>query len=146
MVENGLMKKQHIKLTTEDRAHLETVTSKGKLSARLYNRALALLELDRGKTFRAVSETLGVTIQTISGWAKRYQTDGLKALDDQPRSGRPVEIDGNERAKITALACSEAPEGYARWSLRLLANKAIELGYCEHISHTEIGQILKKTN
>jgi putative transposase len=146
MVENRLMKKQHVKLTSEDRAHLETVTSKGKLSAKLYNRTLALLELDRGKTFTAVSETLGVTIQTISGWAKRYQTDGLKALDDQPRSGRPVEIDGNERAKITALACSEAPEGYARWSLRLLADKAIELGYCEHISHTEIGQILKKTN
>jgi putative transposase len=146
MVENGLMKKQHVKLTSEDRVHLETVTSKGKLSAKLYNRALALLELDRGKTFTAVSETLGVTIQTISGWAKRYQADGLKALDDQPRSGRPVEIDGNERAKITALACSEAPEGYARWSLRLLADKAIELGYCEHISHTEIGQILKKTN
>lgn len=145
MVENGLMKKQHVKLTSEDRAHLETVTSKGKLSAKLYNRALALLELDRGKTFSAVSETLGVTIQTLSGWAKRYQTDGLKALDDQPRSGRPVEIDGNERAKITALACSEAPEGYARWSLRLLADKAIE-DYCEHISHTEIGQILKKTN
>lgn len=146
MVENGLMKKQHVKLTSEDRAHLESVTSKGKLSAKVYNRALALLELDRGKTFSAVSETLGVTIQTISGWAKRYQADGLKALDDQPRSGRPVEIDGNERAKITALACSEAPEGYARWSLRLLADKAIELGYCEHISHTEIGQILKKTN
>jgi len=140
------MKKQHVKLTSEDRAHLETVTSKGKLSAKLYNRALALLELDRGKTFTAVSETLGVTIQTISGWAKRYQTDGLKALDDQSRSGRPVEIDGNERAKITALACSEAPEGYARWSLRLLADKVVELGYCEHISHTEVGQILKKTN
>lgn len=146
MVENRLMKKQHVKLTSEDRTHLEAVTSKGKLSAKLYNRALALLELDRGKTFTAVSETLGVTCQTISGWAKRYQADGLKALDDQPRSGRPVEIDGNERAKITALACSEAPEGYARWSLRLLADKAIELGYCEHISHTEIGQILKKTN
>lgn len=146
MVENGLMKKQHVKLTSEDRAHLESVTSKGKLSVKLYNRALALLELDRGKTFRAVSETLGVTLQSISGWAKRYQSDGLKALDDQPRSGRPIEIGGNERAKITALACSEAPEGYARWSLRLLANKAIELGYCEHISHTEIGQILKKTN
>lgn len=140
------MKKQHVKLTPEDRAHLESVTSKGKLSAKLYNRALALLELDRGKTFTAVSETLGVTIQTISGWAKRYQIDGLKALDDQPRTGRPIEIDGNERAKITALACSEAPEGYARWSLRLLANKVVELGYCEHISHTEIGQILKKTN
>jgi putative transposase len=146
VVENGLMKKQHVKLTSEDRAHLETVTSKGKLSAKLYNRALALLELDRGKTFTAVAETLGVNLQAISGWARRYQTDGLKALDDQPRSGRPVEISGNERAKITALACSEAPEGYARWSLRLLADKVVELGYCEHVSHTEVGQILKKTN
>jgi putative transposase len=146
MVENGLMKKQHIQLKPEDRAYLESLTSKGKLSAKLYNRALALLELDRGKTFTAVSEILGITVQTISSWAKKYQADGLKALDDQPRSGRPIEIDGNQRAKITALACSDAPEGYAQWSLRLLADRAVELGYCEHISHTEVGQILKKTN
>lgn len=57
-----------------------------------------------------------------------------------------MEIDGNQRAKVTALACSEAPEGYERWNLRLLANKAVELGYCEHISHTEVAGILKKTN
>lgn len=140
------MKKQHIKLKAEDRTYLETLTSKGKLSSKLYNRALGLLELDRGKTFTAVAETLGVTIQTISGWARKYQTDGLKALEDQSRPGRPVEIDGTQRAKITALACSEAPEGHAQWSLRLLADKVVELGYCEHISHTEVGQILKKTS
>ena len=145
MADNGLMKKQHIQLTIEDRGYLESLISKGTLSAKTHNRALALLELDRGKTFQAVSETLRTTSQTISILAKKYNSDGLKALEDEPRSGRPVEIDGSERAKITALACSDAPEGHARWSLRLLAEKVVELGYCEHISHTEVAQILKKT-
>jgi putative transposase len=54
-------------------------------------------------------------------------------------------IDGLQRAKITALACSEAPEGHSQWSLRLLADKIVELAYCEHISHSEVGIILKKT-
>ena len=67
-------------------------------------------------------------------------------LQDKPRSGRPVQIDGIQRAQITALACSTPPEGYARWSLRLLADKAVELGFVEHLSHNHTGQILKKTN
>jgi hypothetical protein len=66
-------------------------------------------------------------------------------LTDQPRSGRPLEIDGAQRAKVTALACSDPPEGYARWSLRLLAEKVVELGYVDYISHTQVGDILKKT-
>jgi hypothetical protein len=65
-------------------------------------------------------------------------------LEDAPRSGRPPEIDGKLRAKITALACNEAPEGHAKWSLRLLAEKVVEEEYCEEISHTHIGRILKK--
>ena len=68
----------------------------------------------------------------------------MLCLHDLPRSGRPVEIDGEQRAKITALACSDPPEGYARWSIRLLADKAVELEYCEHISHTTVRKILKK--
>jgi transposase len=139
------MKKQHIQLSNEDRSYLETLISKGKLSVKTHNRALALLELDRGETFCAVAETLHQTSQTISSLAKKYNSDRLEALEDQPRTGRPVEIDGKERAIITALACSEAPEGHARWSLRLLASKVVELGYCEHVSHTEVAQILKKT-
>jgi len=140
------MKKQHVKLTPVDREYLETLLSKGTLPIKIYRRALGLLELDRGKTYMAVSKTLQVTIPTLSGWAKEYKENGLKVLFDQPRSGRPIEIDGNQRAKITALACSKPPEGYAQWNLRLLAEKAVELDFCEHISHTEVRNILKKTN
>ena len=146
MVENGWMKKQHIKLTSEDRTYLEALISKGSLSTKTYRRALSLLELDRGKTYTALSETLQVSIPSISSWAKGYSETGLQVLKDQPRSGRPIEISGEQRAKITALACSEAPEGYSQWSLRLLAEKAVELEFCEHVSHTQISDILKKTN
>jgi transposase len=146
MDENGRMKKQHVQLTTEDRTYLETLISKGNLSAKTYRRALGLLELDRGKTYTAVSKAIQVTLPTLSGWAGQYQENGLQVLQDQPRSGRPIEIDGVQRAKITALACSTPPEGYAQWSLRLIADKVVELGYCEHVSHTEVGEILKKTN
>jgi transposase len=116
------------------------------MTAKAYRRALALLELDRGQTYTKVSKTLQVTIPTLSGWATKYFENGLQVLQDQPRPGRPIQIDGTQRAKITALACSSPPEGYAQWSLRLLADKAVELEYCEHVSHTEVGQILKKTN
>ena len=115
------------------------------MKAKTYRRALGLLELDRGKTYTIVSKTLQITIPTLSNWASEYKESGLQVLKDQPRSGRPVEIDGSQRAKITALACSTPPEGYAQWSLRLLAEKAVELDYCEHVSHAEVGQILKKT-
>lgn len=138
------MKKQHVQLSPSDREYLETLTSQGAQTAKAYRRAHALLELDRGKTFTEVSKTLRVSLPTISGWAAKYGENGL--AQDQPRSGRPIEIDGTQRAKITALACSTPPEGYAQWSLRLLADKVVELGYCDHISHTEVGEVLKKTN
>ena len=140
------MKKQHVQLTPTDREYLAALISKGDLKAKIYRRALGLLELDRGKTYTIVSKTLQITIPTLSNWASEYKESGLQVLKDQPRSGRPVEIDGSQRAKITALACSTPPEGYAQWSLRLLAEKAVELDYCEHVSHAEVGQILKKTN
>jgi transposase len=146
MAENGRMKKQHVQLTPTDRDYLETLISKGELKARAYRRALGLLELDRGKTYTEVSGTLRVALPTLSIWATQYRERGLKMLNDQPRPGRPIKISGDQRAKITALACSKPPEGYARWHLRLLADKAVELGYCEEISHTEVASILKKTN
>ena len=140
------MKKQHVKLRKKDRDYLESLLAKGKLPAKMFKRATALLELDRGKTLQAVAETLGVCYITVSAWRDSYKKQGLKCLEDAPRSGRPVEIDGVQRAKITALACSEAPEGYARWSLRLLADKIVELGYCDRISYVQVGKILKKTS
>jgi hypothetical protein len=66
-------------------------------------------------------------------------------LQERPLRGRPIVIDGNQRANITALACATPPAGYARWSLRLLADKAVELEYCAHVSHNAVKEILKKT-
>jgi putative transposase len=138
------MKKEHVKLKQADRDYLKSLIAKGNLPAKTFKRATALLELDRGKTLEAVAETLGLSRVTVAAWRDKYQKQGLKSLRDSPRSGRPIVIDGKQRAKITALACSEAPEGHARWSLQLLAEKAVELGYCEKVSRTQVGKILKK--
>jgi transposase len=146
LLDNQEMKKRHVKLTAKDREYLESLISKGKLPAKIFKRATGLLELDRGKTMVAVAETLGVTNVTVAAWRDNYKEQGLKCLEDAPRSGRPPEIDGKLRAKITALACSAPPEGHGRWSWRLLADKVVELGYCEEISSTHIGNILKKTS
>jgi len=140
------MKKQHIKLTQEDYDKLENLVNKGKLPVRVYKRAIGLLEMEKGKTLEEIGQTLGVRGVTVAEWREKYKSEGLKFLEDLPRPGRPIEIDGIQRAKITALACSQAPTGHARWDLRLLANKVVELGYCEKISHTQVGNILKKTN
>lgn len=139
------MNKQHVQLTETDREYLESLTSKGELKVRIYRRALALLELNRGQTYTAVSKTVKMTLGTLSTLAEQYRENGLKALYDRPRAGRPIEIDGEQRAKITALACSTPPEGHAEWSLRLLAGKVVELGFSEQISHTHVRTILKKT-
>src|SRR5215210_2829951 len=139
------MKKQHITLTDGDRASLEALLAKGALPAKTFKRATALLELDRGKTLTAVAATLDVDNNTVAAWRNGYQARALACLHDAPRSGRPIVIDGTQRAKITALACADAPEGHARWSLRLLAEKVVDAGFCATISHTMVGNVLKKT-
>jgi putative transposase len=140
------MKKQHIELSEEDRTYLVDLLSKGRMSVRKVKRAQAMLELDRGKTYQEVSNQLNSSYPTVCNWAKKYRSEGLTFLDDKPRPGRPPGLSGADRAKITALACSEAPEGYARWSLRLLADKLVELEIVEAISYRQVGNILKKMN
>ena len=140
------MKKQHIKLTEEDKKFIEDFLSKGTAKVISIKRATALQMLNEGATKKAVEKQLKVSYPTVCSWANKYKSEGLSFLHDKPRSGRPRDIDGITRAKITAVACTEPPQGYARWSLRLLADKVVELSICETISHTEIGNILKKTN
>lgn len=140
------MKKEHIKLSEEHQTYLTNLLKAGNIPARTYKRALALLELERGRTYTEVAQIVGVVKQTVSGWAKKYQANALDFLNDKPRPGRPPEFDGIERAAITALACSEAPEGYERWSLRLLADKAVELELVDTISYSTVQRMLKKTN
>ncbi len=140
------MKKQHITLTASDRDQLEKLLAKGSLPVKTFKRATALLELDRGKTFTEVAATLNVTTVTLAALRDKYKASGLNCLHDAPRSGRPIAIDGTQRAKVTALACSDAPQGHDRWTLRLLAEKVVEAGFCDAISHTTVGTILKKMN
>ena len=140
------MSKQHLTLKPADFEYLKNLLTKGTLPARVFKRATGLIELHQGKTLQAVAQTLCVDYNTVANWRNGYLKQGLLMLKDKPRSGRPVKIDGSQRAKITALACSTPPEGYAKWSLRLLADKVVELGYCSQISHTQVKTILKKMN
>lgn len=138
------MNKQHLTLREQHQTYLRQLISKGSLPAKTFKRATALLQLNEGKTYQQVAQIINANYNTVSAWATKYQTQELAFLQDAPRSGRPIEIDGQSRAKVTALACSVAPDGRSGWSLRLLANKAVELGYCEHLSHNQAGVILKK--
>jgi len=140
------MKKEHIHLTETDQTYLENLLKKNDLPVKKYRRVTALLELDRGRTFTEVAKIVGMTSATMSTWAKKYKNAGLAFLIDNPKPGRPPLIDGLQRAKITALACSQPPEGYEKWSLRLLADKAVELELVPSISYGEVRLILKKPN
>lgn len=137
---------EHLKLRAKDREHLESIVRSGEVVARVYKRARGLLALDGGESLNVIAKDLRVARVTVAAWRDSYRKSKLKLLQDAPRSGRPKERDGIQRAKITALACTEAPEGNSQWSLRLLADKVVELGYCESISHTAVRRILKKTN
>lgn len=140
------MKKQHIKLTTDQEEELQTLLSRGKVSVRVQKRVMALQMMDKGMTFQDIKKHLHVNHVTLGNWAKRFKSEGLSMLYDKPRPGRPIGISGEDRAKVTALACTEPPEGYARWSLRLLADRLVELEILESISHNKVGEILKKMN
>jgi transposase len=140
-------KAQLIKLTDDELRSLTMLLRKGTIATRKHTRARVLQLLDQEKHPSIIAETLSISRQTVFKLKRRYQDEGLQAaLSEHPRSGKPVRIDGIGRAKLTALACSDAPSGYARWTLRLLADKAVELGFVEAISHNHVRQILKKTN
>lgn len=138
---------QPITLSSNENRSLRNMLTRGTTSARALSRARILDLLHRRQQPADIVAALQVSQQTVYNVKRRYLAGGLQAaLFDQPRSGRPVEIDGKQRAKITALACSTPPAGRARWTLRLLADKAVELGHCPRLSHTAARQILKKTN
>lgn len=135
-----------VKLTPEERTELEALTRKGEVRVRVFQRARILLLVDEGLKDAVVMERVGVSRATVSRIRRRYGVEGVAAVREQPRPGRPHTFGGEVRAKLTALACSTPPEGRARWDLRLLADKAVELGYVETISHVTVGEVLKKTN
>lgn len=139
------MIKSHVSLSASELLYLMELQKQTNLRSKVFKRVLVLLELNKGKTIKEVKDLVSLSYPTISSLIERYNSTQLKCLEDKKQPGRPVKIDGEKRAKITALACSKAPDGRAGWSLRLLAEKIVELNYCESISHSWVDTILKKT-
>lgn len=142
---------QHIHLKQNERIELEQLIKSGIHPARVIGRARALLLLDRSqgesRTIQQVVEAAMVSRGTIYNLKQRYFSEGLdRALYEKPRPGARPKIDGKVEAHLTALACSDPPEGYARWTLRLLADRLVALEIVDSISHVSVGEALKKTN
>ena len=143
-----------VTLTKEERELLHEITHRGKHAARTISSALVLLAVDHGpfqdksrKSEIEIAETLNITDRYINKIKQRFVEEGFEAaLERKPSPPRRIRYDGDAQAHLTALACSKAPDGYASWSLRLLADKMVELEYAENISHETVRRILKKTN
>lgn len=140
------MVKSHLQLRSADREQLQQMVAEQNVPVKAYRRAVGLLALDEGCTLQEAAHRAQVSYLSVSVWRDRYKDEGLGLLQDAPRSGRPVTFDGTQRAQITALACSTPPEGHARWTMTLLADKAVELGVVAEISRARVAVILKKTN
>ena len=140
------MKKQHLTLRKEEIEFLDNFLSKGNLNARVQRRALGIKKLHDGMTYQAVADLLEVSYPAVTGWAKKYRQEGLDFLEDKPRSGRPTGYNWEDRSKVTALACSEPPQGHQRWTIRLLADRLVALELIPNISSSGVQRILKKMN
>lgn len=145
-------KKYKVKLTEKEKEELQEIIFKGSAPVRTYKRAQVLLlanEKRKGgaKSDEQIAEVVFSSRPTVQRIRQRFVEGGLaNSLYDKARSGAPKKFSGQERAQITALACSTPPEGRSRWTLRLLAEQMVELDYVDNISYDTVQQVLKKTN
>lgn len=142
-----LKAKQRIKLKRKEQAALKELISKGSEKARKITRCRILLLAADGRSDKQIMEALGIARNTVKKVCGRYVQEGLDAaINERPRPGAPEKFCGRQRAKITALACSKPPEGRGGWTLRLIADRVVELEMADEISHMTIKRMLKKTN
>jgi putative transposase len=139
-------KKLHIvSLKEQEREELKQYLRKGKSSARSLTRARILLLADEGRDDEMIAEALNVSKSTVSRIRTRYSDSGLDfALHEKARSGAPPKIDGRIEAQLTLLACSEPPDGRSKWTVRLLADRLVEVEVVDSISHMSVQRLLKK--
>ena len=142
-----------IKLTKSEVDELMSVINKGSHTSQAFRTAYILLNCDEGKysekvTNEQISKVLKVGMRTIDRVKKKFIDEGLDASLERRPTQRVYEtkVDGDTEAKLVTLCCSEPPKGFAKWSLRLLADKMVELKYVPSISHVTVGNVLKKTN
>ena len=149
------MEKYIVTLKPEEREQLEALVSKGKHAAQKVLTALVLLNCDasgqperRRRSSEELAEVLQISARKIDRVKRCFVEEGLEAVLERSPSSRVYEriVDGDAEAHLIALSCGEPPQGHARWSLRLLAEKAVELQYVEAISYETVRRTLKKTN
>lgn len=147
------MKHYLIKLTKSEVEELMEIINKGLHTSHTFRVAYILLNCDEGKysdkvTNEQISKVLKVGMRTIDRVKKRFIEEGFEAVLERRPTSRIYEkkSDGDVEAKLVTLCCSDPPKGYSKWSLRLLADKLVELNYVESISHVTVRSILKKTN
>ena len=140
-----------VELSKQEREELLAIIKKGKHSSQTYRNAYVLINTDEGEysekiTNSEITKVLKVSMRTIDRIKKRFVEEGFEAcLSRKPTTrvyGR--KFDGDAEAKLVSIACSEPPKGFSKWSLRLLANKMVELKYVEDISHETVRTVLKK--
>jgi transposase len=148
-----MAKKYRVTLTEDERTMLTTMITSGSAAARTLTHARILLKADQAErgpawTDKAICEALDVGLSTIARVRERFVEQGIDDALHRRSSPRPRQrlLDGADEARLLALTCSAVPEGNERWTLRLLADKMVELEYVEHVSHETIRQVLKKTN
>jgi transposase len=142
-----------VTLTNQEREILKAVLSKGKHSSQQYRNACILLNCDEGKYGEKISneqiaQVLQITTKTVERLKQRFVEEGFEACMERKAYPeiKDIKTDGDFEAHLIALSCSAAPKGYARWSLRMLADKMVELKYVDNISHESVRRVLKKTN
>jgi transposase len=134
-----------VRLDEGEREKLTRYIRRGKSSARSLTRARILLLSDEGRDDDEIAGALKVSKSTSNRIRKRYCEGGLEsALNEKARSGAPTNIDGRIEAKLTLIACSEPPEGRSKWTVRLLADKLVEMEVVNSISHMSVQRLLKK--
>lgn len=148
------MKKYTVTLTKDERIALNQITSKGSHKSQKVINALILLGCDEGEfqeqrsTNKEISRVLKIGMRKIDRIKKRFVEHGLEITLNGIKGSRiyAKKADGDFEAHLVALCCSDPPEGFAKWSLRLLADKVVELEYIDKVSHETVRQVLKKTN
>lgn len=147
-----MYKKYVVRLTKEQRTKLETLVRSGRAHARKLLYARILLKADAGGpdrwTDEKIADALDVSTATVARERRRFCEEGLEVALMPRKPGRPRRrvLDGRAEAHLVALSCSEPPEGRERWSLRLLADRMVELGYADELSYETVRRTLKKTS
>ena len=138
---------REVTLSASEKEYLQAIVNKGRHSARKIKRARILLLLFEGVGTKEIAYRVDVVLSTVYEIWNRYLQEGRnveKAIEEKPRSGQPPRLIDEVKAQITAIACSDPPEGTDHWTLQMICNRIVELGYVEKISTEPVRKYLKK--